>query len=99
MARHFATHCNDLPCVVDIDGNVIRASKGTNTIGKEFLEAGTTLEYALSIWIPSSELNDRPKLKSRIIVDGKEYRIGNVEEYADGAGWRVDLGHPEEFSL
>lgn len=98
-SRHFQQHCNDLPCTVQIGGIEAAASKGSNIVGKQFLEAGGTLTYDFSVWLPKAAVVERPQNMSRIEVDGEEYRVGNIEEYADGAGWRLDLGHPEDYSL
>jgi hypothetical protein len=99
-ARHFASHTQDMPCEVRMGNVRTQASKGSNILGRQFMEAGGTLTYDFSIWIPRSDkVRQRPALKSVFRVDGEEYRVGNVEEYSDGAGWRIDLGHPEDFSL
>lgn len=99
LRRHYAAHLQDLTCTVTLDGIDTAGSRGSNVQTRDDFEAGYTDAATFPVWITGVEITTAPRLHTVCTVDGVEYRIARVEEYADGAGWRLDLVHPEQPNL
>ena len=99
LKRHLTAHLQDFACTVTLDGISTQGSKGGNVQTRDDFEAGFTDAATFPVWIGNVEVSTRPRLHTVCTVDGTEYRIARVEEYADGNGWRLDLVHPEQPNL
>jgi hypothetical protein len=96
LSRHFHNHLRDLTCSVTIDATTANGSKGSVRIERLNFEAGVSDTYAFSVWIGADRFAAAPAARSLLTVDSVSYRVGGVEAYPDGAGWRVDLVNPTQ---
>lgn len=96
LGRHYRQHTRDLPCTVTIGATTSTGSKGSVRAELLHLEAGVSDRYAFSVWVDAVKFSAAPAVRSTITVDTVAYRVGAVETYADGAGWRLDLVSPTQ---
>ena len=82
---------NDLPAIVEYDGQSILGSAGTVTNGASMDYMGIAESEGLSVGVVASDLKAQPTPKDLITVNDELYIISSVRCSADGVQYVLAL--------
>lgn len=82
---------NDLPAIIEYDGQSIIGYAGTVTNGAAMDYMGIAESEGLSVGVPVSDFKSQPTPKDLMTVNGDAYIISSVRCSADGVQYVIAL--------
>lgn len=70
---------NDFPVSIEIDGTTYTGSFISQKIEKTYSKYGVSNDYSTSVIVSKSDVINTPEVKTKIKVDGDDFRIIGVE--------------------